>query len=914
MRSKFIPDPQDPVGDGVFNAPGDWINPDFFTASSSHTGGSGAPSNSGPALIPPPQTPTLPDEAVEAQTAVSGSGSGGPGSVVAETAGSGITINLIFDAAAMAAPASFRAGIEQAASILSATITNKITVNLNIDYGGTGGGAAAGPDNGQFESYSTVRSDLINNAAPGDTSFNALPTGSTIQGQSQVAVWNAQLKLWGLLGANDATTDDGSATFATDISSSLLVGVALHELTHALGRVPYGPQPDIFDFYRFTSVGTRLFTDNIPAATSYFSLNGGTAKLADYGKNSDPSDFLNSGVQGTTDPFNEFYSGSTIQSLTTVDKEQLDALGFNTITIPQSIVVAATASQSIQGGAAVTLLSGPPTITDAASSTLSSATIKVANGGGNAVAGDVLYVNGLQNGLVGSGVTASWNGSTDTLTLTGSATIAVYNTLLSEVSFQDTGTDASSGSHPLRTITWTVNDGTSNFSTTSQIAVDRAPVVTAANVALSSGLTNVTVSSLFTASDPDGDAITTYAFKDTGNGHFVLNGVAQANNQEIDVTAAQLSLLTYQNAIGTDSLQVRANDGTLWSAWQSFSVTGPVAIVIQTNGTTALTGIGNNYYLYTSGSGPELKFGGVPVVPGAGQFSGWAAIGAVQTSTGYDVAWKDAATNQYAVWTTDTSGNFVSSTGAIAGTSTTLETYETSLNQDLNGDGVIGIPTVVIQTDGSTSLVQVGSNYFLDPVGGSSGPELKFGGVPVVPGAGQFSGWAAIGAVQTSTGYDVAWKDAATNQYAVWTADSSGNFLSSTGAIDATSTTLEAYENTLHQDLNGDGTIGIVAATVPASQVPVVSIANSDTFVFAPDGNTRGTDRTASAPPMHLDSFAPSGNQFAFFHEAQTGQPEPHLQWTNAGTNTVIDLGHHDGPPVSNFQLIDLHASHFIIS
>ena len=34
--------------------------------------------------------------------------------------------------------------------------TDNITVNLNIDYSGTGGGAAAGPDNGQFVSYSTV--------------------------------------------------------------------------------------------------------------------------------------------------------------------------------------------------------------------------------------------------------------------------------------------------------------------------------------------------------------------------------------------------------------------------------------------------------------------------------------------------------------------------------------------------------------------------------------------------------------------------------------------------------------------------------------------------------------------------------------------------------------------------------------
>ena len=69
----------------------------------------------------------------------------------------------------------------------------------------------------------------------------------------------SELKLWGLIDANDTTTDDGSAPFATDINPNLLVGVALHELTHALGRVPYGSAPDIFDLFRFTSPGVRLF-------------------------------------------------------------------------------------------------------------------------------------------------------------------------------------------------------------------------------------------------------------------------------------------------------------------------------------------------------------------------------------------------------------------------------------------------------------------------------------------------------------------------------------------------------------------------------------------------------------------------------------------------------------------------------
>ena len=51
-------------------------------------------------------------------------------------------------------------------------------------------------------------------------------------------------------------------------------------------------------------------------------------------------------------------------------------------------------------------------------------------------------INGVQNGSVGNGVTASWNAATSTLTLTGSASIAVYDALLSAVTYQDTGTDA----------------------------------------------------------------------------------------------------------------------------------------------------------------------------------------------------------------------------------------------------------------------------------------------------------------------------------------------------------------------------------------------------------------------------------------------------------------------------------------
>ena len=132
-------------------------------------------------------------------------------------------------------------------------------------------------------------------------------------------------------------------------------------------------------------------------------------------------------------------------------------------------------------------------------------------------------------------------------------------------------------------------------------------------------------------------------------------------------------------------------------------------------GSTSLIEVGNNYFLdNSSGSGPSLKYGGAAVV--GGQFGGWTPIGAEQTASGYDVAWKDAGTDQYTVWTTDSSGNYLSDIGTVSGTSAALESLETSFHQDLNGDGVIGIPTMgattVIESFGSTSLIEVGEQFF----------------------------------------------------------------------------------------------------------------------------------------------------------------------------------------------------------
>ncbi len=126
------------------------------------------------------------------------------------------------------------------------------------------------------------------------------------------------------------------------------------------------------------------------------------------------------------------------------------------------------------------------------------------------------------------------------------------------------------------------NDGTvwgawsSGFTITAP--VDSGPVVTASSIGATHGQ-SFAASSLFTYSDPVGAGATEYDVWDTGTvgGHFVLNGVALAANQDNYITAAQLASLSYQSGSGTDTLWIRANDGTLWGAWSTaFTVAAPV--------------------------------------------------------------------------------------------------------------------------------------------------------------------------------------------------------------------------------------------------------------------------------------------------------------------------------------------------
>ncbi|WP_407118307.1 M10 family metallopeptidase C-terminal domain-containing protein [Bradyrhizobium sp. LMG 9283] len=252
-------------------------------------------------------------------------------------------------------------------------------------------------------------------------------------------------------------------------------------------------------------------------------------------------------------------------------------------------------------------------------------------------------------------------------------------------------------------------------------------------------------------------------------------------------------------------------------------------IVVEAAGSTSLVQAGTNYYLdsISTGTGPTLKYGGSAVT--VGMWTSWAPVGAEQASGGYDVVWKNSSTGVFSFWSTDGTGNFTSYLAPdAAGNTNTVMSMETTFHQDLNGDGVIGIPVsstsfTTVEAAGSTSLVQSGSNYYLDSISTGTGPTLKYNGAAVM--VGMWASWSPVGAEQMSGGYDVVWKNSSTGVFSFWSTDSNGNF---TGYVapDATgnTNTVMSMEPTFHQDLNGDGMIGTSTVVEAAGSTSLVQV------------------------------------------------------------------------------------------
>src|SRR5262249_42968275 len=201
--------------------------------------------------------------------------------------------------------------------------------------------------------------------------------------------------------------------------------------------------------------------------------------------------------------------------------------------------VAASANYT-ENTAAVTL-SGSASVSDPDNLKLANATVKVV-GGTFAGDGDQLAAN-----VGGTNVTSSYNAATETLTLTGSDTLANYQSVLDSLTFVSTSDNPDNyGSNPTRTVTWVLNDGSGSFSlsaaqteTVSITAINDAPTLTSV-VGVTSYTENaapITVSPSISVSDPDNLSLVnaTVAISNTFTGD---GDVLAANTAGTSITAS----------------------------------------------------------------------------------------------------------------------------------------------------------------------------------------------------------------------------------------------------------------------------------------------------------------------------------------------------------------------------------------
>jgi hypothetical protein len=158
--------------------------------------------------------------------------------------------------------------------------------------------------------------------------------------------------------------------------------------------------------------------------------------------------------------------------------------------------------------------------------------------------------------------------------------------------------------------------------------VNHAPVVTAPDKSAAVG-SSLAAASLFSASDPDGDALSMYALYDAtpGSGYFVVNGVAQPAGQNIFLTPAQLAQTTFVVGATPDEIIVNAFDGKVWQAkGPVFHITPPVnhAPVVTAPDKGAAAGSSLAASSLFSASDPDgdtlVKYAFYDATPGGGYF------------------------------------------------------------------------------------------------------------------------------------------------------------------------------------------------------------------------------------------------------------------------------------------------------
>jgi hypothetical protein len=283
--------------------------------------------------------------------------------VVVATAGtaSAININLTYEPDATFTTAGLSAqdivAMKAATSYAASQLTSRYTdanVNVNINVTAIPGTDTLGMSTFSINTveggYAALRAAMVTDSRTADDA-TALGGSGSVPMADPVTVPNhiwvttrAQAKALGLMPddmQNDGTfTFGGGHMYTYDPNNRAVadrfdyIGLALHELTELMGRVPQlgmdlGGMPSFMqmDLFHYTGAGTRGL-NNGPGRS--FSMDNGTSQLKAFNDEqanpmSDPQDWAN----GTNDAFNAFSNPGVVNEMSNIDLQVMDAIGYD---------------------------------------------------------------------------------------------------------------------------------------------------------------------------------------------------------------------------------------------------------------------------------------------------------------------------------------------------------------------------------------------------------------------------------------------------------------------------------------------------------------------------------------------------------------------------------------------------------
>jgi len=297
------------------------------------------------------------------------------------TPGSGLVIDLDWDASVTSAPAGFTSDMIAAAKFLESEITNAVTINLDVGYNEVDGSALSSGALGESESniesvsFSSLVAALKASASTDATDASllaSLPATSPVSGTYWVTT--AQAKALGLTAAN-GTGLDGAIGFGTssdftygltNTSGTVASGTydffatAVHEMTETMGRLLLVGESingsagySLMDLMHYSASGTPDFSQS---TAGYFSINGGVTDLGDYNTiaGGDAGDWATS---VGADSFDAYATPGVLEPVSANDLTEMDAIGWN---MTGSVVAPVTPPVTTP----VTPAASPPTVTD----------------------------------------------------------------------------------------------------------------------------------------------------------------------------------------------------------------------------------------------------------------------------------------------------------------------------------------------------------------------------------------------------------------------------------------------------------------------------------------------------------------------------------------------------------------------